>query len=178
MPFRLAYADFPIADSWVLSFTLVPLAGGPKLPSDPSWLTNDGTEWTVTIPAASSKGITPGRVRCLVLATKAADRRTAEIVTLTVTPNYAEAGDSEYKDQAETLYQAVTAEINARLTGQPAGQAHEANSIAGRAITKIPLLELRQQLVALSVATGRSPMFRTVAEVHRRPSGSPSESAW
>lgn len=175
--FTLAYADYPISDSWVLSLVLVPLQGGPKTVSAGGWFASDGTTWTVTIAAADSAKLDAGLYRLVVHATKGSERRTAEITTVQVEPDYATADENEYKATAEARYQLVSAELEARLSGQPAGQAHEANSIAGRAITKIPLLELRQMLTALEIATGRSPLVRGVAEVHRRP-GRRSAEAW
>ena len=46
-----AFDDYPIGDGWLLSYGL---NGLDVLTWNPSWATNDGATWTITIPKAST----------------------------------------------------------------------------------------------------------------------------
>src|SRR5690242_4011569 len=84
-------ADYPIADGWALSYALVSTSSATQAPLTWStgYVTNDGAEYTVTIPASVTAGFVAGGYRLVAYLTLAAVRHTVCDDHILVQPNVA-----------------------------------------------------------------------------------------
>ncbi len=135
------YTDFPISDSWVISYHI---RGVDRLNWDSSWVTDDGTTWTIEIPSATTVLITAGGYTWQARVTETTETYTAESGVLTVEPDPETATAGAFQSHAERMVGVIELEIEARISGL--GSAHEDYMIAGRQIRKIPIGELKTML--------------------------------
>ena len=136
-----AYGDFPISDSWVISYHI---RGKDRLNWDASWVTDDGTTWTIEIPSATTLLIVAGGYTYQARVTETTETYTAESGVLTVEPDPELAVAGALQSHAERMVAVLESELEARITG--VGSAHEDYMIAGRQIRKIPIQELKRLL--------------------------------
>lgn len=144
------FSDYPIADDWVLSYAW---RGVKKLDTLPAWITNDGTTWTVQIPATATKALERGNYRWAAYMTLADERHTVASGILSVFRNLAQASDGEVQSEAERILAACNAELERRITGS--GEAFSALTIRGRSITLLTLKEIRDLRAWASVKVAR-----------------------
>ena len=178
---RRAWSDYPIADGWALSYAIVPRSSVSQVPLawDAGWVTNDGSEYTVTIPAAATATLVAGGWELVGYLTLAGRRDTVlPRQVLLVQPNLATAAAGSDVFHAEIMLGLVEAELKARLSGT-AGSAHDSYQIGGRAINKMSVKELRQYRAALkaevAMKRGGGQLGRTVEIAFTAPRGSRSQ---
>lgn len=111
---------------------------------DSAWVTDDGTTYTVTIPAATTAGIVAGAYRLVGFVTLAGARYTVYDAALTVTPDTAAQVAGDAQAHAERMVAILEAEIEARITGT--GSGHETYQIGDRMLQRIPIAEVYQLL--------------------------------
>src|SRR5689334_19426317 len=74
----LELADYPVSEGWALAYVFVALTDATQDPleSDPTWITDDGQQWTVSIPTTST-GLKEGTYRWRAMVSLAGKRFTA-----------------------------------------------------------------------------------------------------
>lgn len=137
--------DYPIADGWGLSYAI---RGASALAWQAGWATNDGTTWTILIPAADTANLVAGSYAWVAYAAKGAEKYVAASGTLRVLANLETAAAGDQQSHAETMVALIEAELERRLTGAAAGGSAgiESYQIGGRAITRFSTTELRKLL--------------------------------
>lgn len=131
------FNDFPVADSWVLSYAF---RGISRLVWDTAWVSNDGTTFTVAIPSTATATLKAGRYVWTAYCTLVSARYTAAAGVVVVTPNLDTAADGAQQTHAEKMLAVVESELEARITGT--GSAHEGYAVAGRSIQKMSVTTL------------------------------------
>lgn len=129
-----ALTDYP-APTWVLSYALKNANGGP----DAIVAVASGTQHAVTVPAATTAAIAPGRYRWFASVTAAGVRKTVEEGWVEVAPDPSVAGALDARSLAQQTLDAVDATIKGRAT-----QDQLAMSVNGRSISRTPIPELIQ----------------------------------
>ncbi len=135
------YTDFPISDSWALSYHI---RGKDRIDWDSSWVTDDGTTHTIEIPSAVTALIGAGGYTWQARVTDTSETYTAAEGVLTIEPDPETAVAGDLQSHAERMVAVLEPEIEARILGT--GSAHEDYMIAGRQIRKIPIGELKAML--------------------------------
>ena len=161
----MSFADYPVTDAWALTYHL---RGASALDVAAQAQTAD---FLVTVTAAASAKLKPGRYTWIARVTKAGESYAARRGTLTVLPDAAQAEAGDLQTFAEKLLALTEQEIQNRMTGQ---RSIEQYSIAGRSFAKITVTELsrlRAQYRA-EVAAERRPgkLGIPVGAVFARPS--------
>jgi hypothetical protein len=130
---------YPVSEGWALSYAIL---GGSKLLWSASYVANDGTTHTVTIPATITAAFTAGRYEVTRIWTGSStyagrvEFEACEPLNVAANPSLAAPGDRVAF--AEANLAAVEAAITARLAGdQP-----EEYAIGGRSVTKMKIGEL------------------------------------
>lgn len=131
--------DFPVSEGWTLSYVI---AGVSVLTWDASWVTDDGTEYTVEVPSTATAVLSPGRYEVTRVwtgtSTYAGQRFTETEAPLTVLADPGAVAPGDRVAFAETNLAAVQAAITARLAGdQP-----EEYTIGNRSVKRMSLAEL------------------------------------
>ena len=145
--FRLAdHADYPQSEGWDLQYDL---QGISRLLDNTDitvvWQSSgdDAQHWLVTITAAKTAALTPGRYRLIGRfsgsGTYAGRRETLDELdtVVVVEPNAATAAAGDLQTHAEKTLAVIEAALEGRLTSDL-----ESYQIAGRAVNKIPIREL------------------------------------
>lgn len=132
-----ASVDFPVSEGWALSYSFRGI-------SAPAWstayVTNDGQQWTVTIPATITAAITAGVYVVERHYTLSAQRYTSRLHSLEVAPNAATAAAGVL----QTFNEKMLAALQSLLYGTGAISDVESYQIHGRAITKMNRLDLQK----------------------------------
>jgi hypothetical protein len=149
-----SFTDFPVSEGWDLSYAFVSRTGEQApLTWDDAWVTDDGQQWTVSIPAAITKDLDAGGYAWQAFVTLAGKRHTAGSGTTLVASDLATADStSELKHAAEQLL-AVRAEIKARLDGT--GSGIETYQLGPRALGLIPFKDLVDYEAKLATKVNR-----------------------
>lgn len=139
------FSDYPIADGWALSYAI---RGASVLTWSPTWVTDDGSTWTVLIPAASTAALAAGAYDWAAYVTSGANKYVAASGVLRVLPDLETASAGDRQAHAEKMVALIEAELERRLTGVASGGTGgiESYSIGGRAVTRMSAAELRQLL--------------------------------
>lgn len=130
-----AFADYPPADGWTVQYYFV----GP----DVFQIQADGSTglYVMTLNAADTAGKPAGVYRWRAYAEQgtgsAFQRWLLAAGSLNLLPDFTAAADNELEEDVETALAAITAVLNGRITADI-----QAYTIAGRAVTKIPISEL------------------------------------
>lgn len=139
--FSVSYGDFPVSEGWTLSMTL---AGVGTLQTESGEITeDDGTTWTVTIPASRTRTLAakPGVYRWFHYMTGSGSysgrRYTVAEGRIEVLLNPADAADGDFQFQEEKDLAVVEARLAGRLTDDM-----QAYTIRGRQVVLIPYQEL------------------------------------
>ncbi len=135
------YADYPISDSWALSYHI---RGKDRIDWDSSWVTDDGTTHTIEIPSAVTALIGAGGYTWQARVTDTSETYTAAEGVLTIEPDPETAVAGDFQSHAERMVSLLEQEIEARVPGT--GAAHVDYMIAGRQIRKFTLVELEATL--------------------------------
>jgi hypothetical protein len=128
-------AEFPPSESWTLVYHFRGASAldvtATSTPSDP--------HYTVTVPATSTAALTAGRYRWSAWAGKSGEYYEAAYGVLVVEPNHATAAAGALQTHAEQTLAVIEAALAGRLTSDL-----ESYTIAGRSVSKIPVLDLAQ----------------------------------
>jgi hypothetical protein len=138
--FDVSFSDFPASESWTLAFEF---AGAGRLTTLEAEVVNDGSKYTVTVPA--SRTITldsrPGVYRCFATLTGtgayAGRKYTLEQRTVEVLSNPSTAQDGEFQAQCEK----DLAVVEAAIAGQIA-DGMKSYTIRGRQVVLFDRAEL------------------------------------
>jgi hypothetical protein len=135
---RISFADFPVSESWVLSYALTSSSSSTQEPLDwdASWVTNDGAEYTVSIPASTTDDFGKGSYRLTAFVTLASARYSPYSAPLHVEADSASLAAGDGQSHAE----ATLAKIEASLAGSVEADV-ESYQINGRALNRIPIAE-------------------------------------
>jgi hypothetical protein len=132
------YAPSESGGTWTLSYAV---AGVGVLKWDPDWVTDDGSRWTVTVPATATAGLAAGRYEWQAIVAGgggyASQRHTPLRGVLDVQPNPEWAGPGDRQAWAERTLAAVEAVLEGRVTADV-----QAYQIGSRSVTSIPMAEL------------------------------------
>lgn len=130
--------DYPTGSSWALSFAF---AGPASIKSaDGGWtITNEaGGTRLVTVTTARTGTYTPGRYQWAAYVTLSGERYQVAAGWVIVQPNRAaQIGDN--RTHAQKMLDLIDAALEGRMTSQ-----EESYQINGRAISKMPIMELRK----------------------------------
>lgn len=148
---RQDHPEFSIASGWTLSYLIL---GPVNLTWLPAWITQDGSTWTITIPADKTAVLETradgARYRWSAVmtgsGTYAGWRRVIKQGDFLIFPDPATAGEGDFQSQAERDLDAVNAVLSGRITADI-----EEYTIGGRSVRKMALaelLKLRTQLEA------------------------------
>lgn len=124
--------DYPPGDGWVLTYRLAPAAGGASVEL------TAGSDHAVAVAPAESAAFAAGVWTWSALVTDGTDRHRVGTGRLTVEPDPAAAEAADGRSWAERALEAVEATLANRATAD-----HEAFTIEGRSVSRIPLGELR-----------------------------------
>lgn len=140
------FADYPVSEGWTLSYAI---QGVSAVTWDAAWVTDDGSTFTVTIPAATTEALASGRYTWAAFVTLAGARYTAAEGAFWVEPDLATAVAGSQQAHAEKMVAAIQTELENRLnpTSVSAGRGTvEKYTVHGRSIELLPTPELRQLL--------------------------------
>lgn len=111
-----SFSTYPISEGWGLSYAI---NGAEALPWDASWVTDDGSTFTVLIPAASTE-LPAGRYEWAAILTGsgsyAGQRYVGASGVLVVDPNPATQEDGDRQTHAEKMVASLEAAIEGRAT--------------------------------------------------------------
>jgi hypothetical protein len=122
----------------VLSYSI---RGASALTWDPSWVTNDGSLWTVTIPAASTASLTAGSYAVERHYALAGARYTETLARLEVKPDGATAAAGALQSINEKMLAALASLL---YPASAAVSDVESYTIHSRQITKMSRLDLQK----------------------------------
>lgn len=136
---RISFPDYPVADGWVLSYALVSTSRATQSPLtwDAGFVTDDGAEYTVTIPAATSDDFAAGGYTLTAYVTLAGVRHTVYAGRVLVTANAA----TQTVGAGLTFAETALINIEAVLAGRATADV-ESFQISGRALNRTPIAEL------------------------------------
>ena len=139
------YSDYPPSDGWALAYSI---RGIGVLAWDAGWIDDDGSTYSVTIPAASTAALGAGDYEWVATATKGAEKYTAGYGLLRVLPNLATATAGQRQSHAEKMVPLIEAELERRITPAPQGGrgGAESYSVHGRQFTGIDTDKLTRML--------------------------------
>lgn len=133
-----SFPEYPVSEGWALSYAF---KGPGELLTTLAMIVSDGTSHTVTIPAADTAALCSGTYQWAATmdgsGAYAGRRHTVRTGTLVVESNIESADPSTLVSPDETLLAAINDVIYGRISDDV-----QAITIGGRAITKIPILEL------------------------------------
>lgn len=143
---RIAFADYPVSDGYVLSYALVSRSDATQAPLawDAGYVTDDGAEYTVTIPASVTDDLGAGAYLLTALLTLGSTRTSVPAGTLLVAADPATAAAGDGLTHAEKVLGYIEAVIEGRATADV-----ESYQINGRALVRTPmetLLKMRSRL--------------------------------
>lgn len=150
-----AFGDYPISEGWSLSYQLT---GPSKLVIDGAQITNDGTTFTVVVPATTTTAVQPGSYEMVAILAGSGDyagrRDSVRVGRLPVTPDPATLGAGDLTTHAERMLAAVEAAIEALTTGGV-----KSYMLGPRQVVKNDLSELQnlRRIYAAEVKRHRSP---------------------
>ena len=136
---RISFADFPVSEAWVLSYALVSNGSADQAPLTWSsgFVTNDGNEYTVTLPASTTDDFAAGTYTLTAYLTLSGVRHSPYSASIQVTANTA----TQTTGQGLSLNRKILVQINALLEGRTVADV-TSYSIAGRALNREPVVEL------------------------------------
>lgn len=139
---RISFADYPVSESWVLSYALAPVTSSTQAPLTWSslWVSNDGAEYTVAIPAAST-GFAAGSYRLTAFVTLSSQRFSPYSAPLLIEANAASLATGQGITHEEKTYAAIKALIEGRVVADV-----DSYQINGRALNRIPFEQLPRWL--------------------------------
>ena len=139
------FTDYPVSEGWVLSYAI---QGVNAVTWNPSWVTNDGSTFTISIPSATTETLAEGRYAWAAFVTLAGKRYTAGEGAFWVEPDLATATAGTQQLHAEKMVAALKAELERRVNPDTtAGRATvEEYTVHGRSVKIIPTAELRTLL--------------------------------
>lgn len=137
--FTYAHPDYPAADSWVFSMALVSATSLTQAPLSwsASWVVNNGTLYTITLPIATTDDFAAGSYRQTFFFTLAGARYSPYSGPLLVEPNAAVLTAGQGRTHAEEMWQALKDTIEGRAVADV-----ESYQINGRALNRIPFEQL------------------------------------
>lgn len=127
-------ADFPPADGWALSYSF---RGPGKLPDADVVATPGSSSYDVTVAAAKTALLPPGTYKWAAYATLSGERYTADSGVVTVEMDLSQASAGDALSHAEQALPVIEAVLSGRITADM-----QQYQIAGRLVTKIPVMEL------------------------------------
>lgn len=135
---RIAFADFPVSEGYVLSYALQSTSDVTQAPLtwNTDFVTDDGSEFTVSIPAATTAPFVAGGYRLSAFLTLASDRYSPYSAPLLVLPDASTAAGSAVT-HAEKVLGYIEAVIEGRATADV-----ESYQINGRALNRTPIKDL------------------------------------
>lgn len=142
LQFTKLFGQYPISDGWSLSYAI---AGANVLKWQSSYVTNDGTTFTVTVPNTITADLKPGAYEVTAILTgtaatvSAGQRVTIPVPKLIVAADPAKVADGERVSHAARSLPIIEAQIEGRLSADM-----QRYVIHGREVGKIPILELRR----------------------------------
>jgi hypothetical protein len=139
--FTYSHPDFPVADGWVLSAALVSATSASQAPLtwDTDYVTDDGEEWTVTLPAEDTDAFGAGSYRLTLFATLAGARYSPYSGPLLVEPNAAALTAGQGRTHAEEMWQAIKDTLEGRAVADV-----ESYQINGRALNRVSMEDLQK----------------------------------
>lgn len=139
-----SHADYRASDGWALTFLLA----GPSVASANGVAEGDG--FRITLDAATTAALAPGRYHWTERAAKAGDVYEAAGGTLVVEPNLATATAGSLQSSNEKFLALVELRLEGRITDDM-----ESYQVGGRALTRVPLSELMTLRAKLRAAVAR-----------------------
>ena len=138
---RISFADYPVSESWVLSYALVSTSNVHQAPLtwDVGYVANDGHEYTVTIPASITTGFQAGNYKLTAFVTLNSLRYSPYSAPLLVEADSASLAAGDGLSHAEKTWKAIKDAIEGRIPADV-----ESYQISGRALNRIPSAELRK----------------------------------
>lgn len=131
--FTLSLGDYPASAGWALSFHVKGVRGL-NVNATPQ-----GDSFLVTLPAASTAMLPAGAYQWATVVKRDLERYTVREGALVVDPDVASATDGALQPHAEKALAMIEAVLEGRLTADV-----QSYQLAGRLLTKIPILELKQ----------------------------------
>lgn len=123
-----------MGEGWVLAYAI---KGISALDWDASWVTDDGAEWTVTVPATATRDLGEGVYEWAAAVTLSGARYTVLAGSFHVEPNLELAQAGDRRSHAEKTLAVINAALEGRLTADI-----QFYQIAGRTVSKIQIAEL------------------------------------
>jgi hypothetical protein len=141
--------DFPVADSWVYTYYLLGLtstsfAGTNSLPTH---------DFTVTVTAATTAGISAGVYRWELRASLSGAVYTVDTGSFDVTENASVSATTDHRSANAIMLQRCRDEKFARITGD--GSGHDEYTIGTRQIKKLTMAELDKAIAIYAAAVER-----------------------
>lgn len=141
---RRSFANFPTSEGWTYKLTL----------AGPSTVSVDGTVVTgafeATLDAAKTAALKPGNYRWIETVSLSGEKFTAAEGHIKVERDLEAAAPGDAQTHEERTVSIIEAVLEGRLT-----DGIESYTIGGRAVTKIPITELRKMLVKYKAAVWR-----------------------
>lgn len=124
-------SDYP-ASTWTLVYYFNNLAAGQF-----DWTTTaDGDDYQVSIPAADTDALSPGRWNVAAVYSDGTDRATEQIGTIFILPNPTKAGQ-DFRTSVQRKLEAAQAVLEGRATKD-----QESYSLEGRSLSRMPIKDL------------------------------------
>lgn len=127
-------SDYPASDGWALSYTLVERKTGAGVSFD---ATGSGSEYTVTVPSATTAAWPAGYYVGQGYVTKAGERKTVWAGTIEIKPNLASGMAGDIRSHARKVVDSIEAVLEGRATEQVLDF-----SIEGTTLRKTPVADL------------------------------------
>jgi hypothetical protein len=129
-------ADYPPGDGWTLKYSI----RGPSVLLDTNvTVTEDGSVYDVVVDADKTSALEPGTYRWQARVEKDGARYTVDSGVILVERDLSQAAEGDAQPYSEKMLAAIDAVLTGRITADV-----EQYQIAGRAVTKIPIAELRK----------------------------------
>lgn len=130
---RRSFGDYPVSEGWVLSYALH--VGAEKLTWDAAYATDDGNEWTVTLPDNITAGFTntePVVGRLVASVELGGERYTVRSASVVVLPNFAALAAGAATSEDEEVLAALKALRTAWLAGD--GATYQSLAVDGHTV--------------------------------------------
>lgn len=136
---RIAYSDYPISEGWVYSVAITSVSSATQEPLtwDEAWVTDDGSEWTVTIPATTTDDFLAGGYRLTAFVTLSSQRYSPYSAPLLVEADSASLAAGDGISHARRMVAAIEEVLAGRVPADV-----ESYQINGRALNRIPVKDL------------------------------------
>lgn len=131
-----AFADYPPSEGWTITYSFRGLS---VLAIADVVVTPGVSDYSVSVAAAKTAALLPGTYKWAAFATKAGERYTADEGVLVVERDMATAIAGDAVDHAEKMIAIIESALSGRLTADI-----ENYQINGKAVSKIPVLELKR----------------------------------